>query len=175
MNQECQLLFLVFVKPPVVKNPSNYLPITMLFIHSRYELSYRIFYDQCALIPQSLSAKSIYFVLTAARNRKFSYGNHISYDWWKSVSKQTNFVFFTQTNSWEYIYERQPQSSLTFLSVKIAADQLCINWSSVSFHWIRVWATGKYKLTLWLTTSTRIHELFCKGTKSFVFSEQHVT
>ena len=62
--------FFVFVKLPVVKislslmeispNPSNYLPIMLLFIHRRYELNYRIFYDQRALRPQSSSAKSVH-------------------------------------------------------------------------------------------------------------------
>ena len=31
-------------------------------IHRHYVLNYRIFYDQCTLSPQSLSAKSIYFL-----------------------------------------------------------------------------------------------------------------
>ena len=144
MNQECQLLFLVFVKPPVVKNPSNYLPITMLFIHSRYELSYRIFYDQCALSPQSLSAKSIYisyWLWQEIENFLMEITSHMT-DGNQFLNRRISFSLRKPTRG--NIYERQPQSSLTLLSVKIAADQLCINWSSVSFRWIRVLATGKY-------------------------------
>jgi len=68
-------------------NPSTYLPIMLLFIHRRYELNYRIFYDQCADHKILVRKICIYFVLTVPRNRKFPYANHISYDWWKSVSK----------------------------------------------------------------------------------------
>ena len=52
----------------------------LLFIHRHYVVNYPIFYDQCALSPQSLSAIYIYFLLTGARNRKFSHANHILYD-----------------------------------------------------------------------------------------------
>ena len=53
----------------------------LLFIHRHYVLNYPIFYDQWALSPQSWSAIfSINFALTVARNRKFPYANHISYD-----------------------------------------------------------------------------------------------
>ena len=52
----------------------------LLFIHRHYVLNYPIFYDQWALRPQSLPAIYIYLALTGARNRKFPYANHISYD-----------------------------------------------------------------------------------------------
>ena len=92
MNQECQLLFFRLRETSgseksvslmeISRNPSNYLPIMRLFIHRRYDLSYRIFYDQCALSPQPLSAKSVYisYRLTVVINRKFPYANHISHD-----------------------------------------------------------------------------------------------
>ena len=64
----------------ISRNPSKYLPMMLLFIHRHYVVNYPIFYDQCALSPQSLSAVYIYLVMTVARNRKFPYANHISYD-----------------------------------------------------------------------------------------------
>ena len=71
MNQEYQLLFFRVSETscsgnqPLIeisRNPSNYLPRIDAVIYRHYVLNYRIFYDQCALSPQSLSAKSIYFL-----------------------------------------------------------------------------------------------------------------
>ena len=143
----------------ISRNPSNYLPIIcmLLFIHRRYELNCRIFYDQCALSSQSLSAKPV----------------HISYWLWQEIENFLMQIISHMTDGNQFlnrgfsfplrkatrgnIYERQPQNSLTLLSVKIAADQLSINWSSVSFPWIRVWARGKYYVTLWSTSCTHNH------------------
>ena len=62
--------------------------------------------------------------------------------------KQGNFVFLIQINSWEYMW-RQQQSSVILLSATVAANQP-FNWSFTSFHWIQVWATGEYYVTvLW--------------------------
>ena len=44
----------------ISRNPGNYLPMMLLFIHRRYVLNYQIFYDLCALSPQSLSSKSVF-------------------------------------------------------------------------------------------------------------------
>ena len=62
----------------ISRNPSKYLSMMLLFIHRHYVLNYPVFYDQCALSPQSVS--TICFALTVARNRKFPYANRISYD-----------------------------------------------------------------------------------------------
>ena len=64
----------------ISRNPSKYLPMMLLFLHRNYVHNYPIFYDQWSLSPQSVSAIYVYFVLTVARNRKFPYANHISYD-----------------------------------------------------------------------------------------------
>ena len=145
--------FFVFVKLPVMKlvslmeisrNPINYLPIMLLFIHRRYELSYRIFYNPCALSPRSLSSKSIYisyWLWHEFENFSMEIISHMT-DGNQFLNRGISFSLRKPTHG--NIYERQPQNSLTLLSVKIAADQLRTNWSSVSFCWIRVWAIGKY-------------------------------
>ena len=148
MNQEYQLLFFRVSETSgsgnqslmeISRNPSNYLPRMLLFI-----IYYRIFYDQCALSPQSLSAKSIYFLYWLWQEIESFLMQIISHmtDGNQFLNRGISFSLRKPTR-WQ-IYLRQPQNSLTLLSVKIAADQLRINWSSVSFRWIRVWATGKY-------------------------------
>ena len=131
MNQECQQLFFrlretSFSLMELSRNPGNYLKLMLLFIHPHYVLNYRIFYDLSAQSPQSLSAKSVFisYWLWKEMENFFNYANHIPYDWWKSVSKQRNFVFLTQTNSLENIFEATKEFTNTLLSVKIAADQL---------------------------------------------------
>ena len=115
MNQGCQLLFLCLCKTSGSENQSLswrsraiqviiyqsisccYLFIVIINLITEY------FMNSALWVP--VLKICIYFVLTVARNRKFRYANHISYEWWKSVSKQRNFVFLTQTNSLENIFE----------------------------------------------------------------------
>ena len=117
-------------------NPSNYLGI--------------IFYDQCALSPQSLFAKSVYisYWLWQEINNFLTQITYHMIDGNQFLNRGISFSL-TKPTRWK-IYLRQQQNSITLLSVKIAADQL-IDCSSVSFRWIRVWAIGKYEVTLWET------------------------
>ena len=95
-----------------------YLFIVIMFLIFGYFNLWSVHTESAVLVRKIY----IYFVPTVERNRKFLYANHISYDWWKSVSKQGISFSLRKPTRWK-IYLRQPQNSLTMLSVKIAADQ----------------------------------------------------
>ena len=110
----------------ISRNPGNYLPMMLLFIHRHYVLNYRIFYDLCALSPQSLSAKSVfisYWLWKEMENFFMQITSHMT-DGNQFLNRGISFSLRKPTR-WK-IYLRQPQNSLTLLSVKIAADQLII-------------------------------------------------
>ena len=74
MNQECQLLFFCLREISSSENQSlpwtsrgiqvKYLPMMLSFIHRHYVLNYPIFYDQCALSPQSSVVRNLYIFRT---------------------------------------------------------------------------------------------------------------
>ena len=126
---------------------SRPIELSWLFTHRRYEVNYVIFYDQSALSPKSLSAKSTYissWLWQEIENFLMQIISHMT-DGNQFLNRGISFSLRKPTRLKIYLW--QPQNSPTLLSVKIAADQH-INRSSVIFRWIRVWATGKYLITL---------------------------
>ena len=98
----------------------------LLFIHRHFVLTYTIFYDQWAPIPQSLSA--IYMISHSLwqeiENFLMQIISHMT-DGNQFLNRGISFSLRKPTRG--NIYVRQPHSSLTLLSVKIASDQLRIN------------------------------------------------
>ena len=122
----------------ISRNPSNYLPRMLLFIVIVYLIIE--YFMICARWVHSPCPQNLYVFRTdCGKKSKISlcksYGNQF-------LNRAISFSLRKATR-WK-IYLRQPQNSLTLLSVKIAADQLGINYSSVSFRWIQVCATGEY-------------------------------
>ena len=146
MKQESQLLFFRFRETSGSENQSfswrsRAIQITI------YQSCFYLFIVVMNLIIE-------YFMISA----HWVHSPHISYWLWREIENILMQIISHMTDGNQFlnrgisfslrkptrwkIYLRQPQNSLTLLSVKIAADQV-INWSSVPLRWIRVWATGK--------------------------------
>ena len=144
MNQGCQLLFLCLRKTSGSENRS--LPwrsrAIQVIIYQSISCCYWFIVVMNLIIEYFMNSAlwvpvhkiCIYFLLTVARNRKFLYANHISYEWGKSVSKQRNFVFLTETNSLENIFE----ATTEFTHFAFSQDNCTsTHQSSVSLRWIK--------------------------------------
>ena len=107
-----------------------YLFIVIMFLIFGYFNLWSVHTESAVLVRKIC----IYFVLTVERNRKFLYAYHISYDWWKSVSKQRNFVFLTQTNSLDDIFEATTEFSYFAFSQNSCRSTHQL---SVSLRWIK--------------------------------------